>query len=217
MTARRILSLFLIFVFICLFGCAAPKSYVDPGFTRATYDDIMRRPEPYRITINVEFQRNGTHYPQVDSELLGHVERVIRGTGFALPATQDTSGELKVVVNNIADLGKAAAKGFGTGLTLGLAGSTVTDYYEMEASLTIDGRRAHRTGLKHALHSTIGLKDAPEGLEPMTPSAGFGKIVEQLLLNFISDIQKSGELSSLIRAPVLTSDRYALETVAVRQ
>jgi len=65
--------------------------------------------------------------------------------------------------------------------------------------LSINDKVIKRTGYKHALHSTVGLKDAPKGLEPMTPSAGFGKIVEQLILNFISDIQKSGELSLLFR------------------
>ena len=189
----------LIVIFFGLFGCATTKSYVDPGFSRASYDDITRRSEPYRIKITVEFQRNGKHLPQADSELMGHVERVVRGTGFAIPATQDTSGELKVVVNNVADMGKAAAKGLGTGLTFGLAGSTVTDYYEMEASLSLNDKVIKKTGYKHALHTTVGQKKAPQGLEPMTPSAAFGKIVEQLILNFINDIQKSPELSFLFR------------------
>ena len=189
----------LIVIFFGLFGCATTKSYVDPGFSRASYDDITRRSEPYRIKITVEFQRNGKHLPQADSELMGHVERVVRGTGFAIPATQDTSGELKVVVNNVADMGKAAAKGFGTGMTFGLAGSTVTDYYEMDASLSLNDKVIKKTGYKHALHTTVGQKKAPQGLEPMSPSAAFGKIVEQLILNFINDIQKSPELSFLFR------------------
>lgn len=178
-----------------IFGCATTKSYVDPEYGRATYDDINRRSEPYKLKIIAEFQRNGKHLPRVDNELIGHVERVIRGSGFAVPATQGISGELKVIVNNVADLGKAAAKGFGTGLTFGLAGSTVTDFYEMEATLSINNKVIKKTNYKHALHSTVGVKKAPEGLEPMTASAAFGKIVEQLILNFLQDIQKSGELS----------------------
>jgi hypothetical protein len=184
----------IVFVF-SMFGCTTTKSYVDPQYGRAGYDDISRRSEPYKLKIAVEFQRNGKHLKQVDSELMGHVERVIRGSGFAVPATQGTSGELKVIVNNVADLKKAAAKGFGTGLTLGLAGSTVTDYYEMEAVLSLNGKVIKKTDYKHALHSTVGVKKAPEGLEPMTPSAAFGKIVEQLILNFLKDVQSSGEVS----------------------
>ena len=107
----KLLFVFIVSLFIIsMFGCATTKSYVDPGYGRATYDDITRRSEPYKVKIIVEFQRNGKHIPQVDSELMGHVERVVRGTGFAVPATQDTSGELKVIVNNVAYLGKAAAK-----------------------------------------------------------------------------------------------------------
>ena len=199
-----------------IFGCATTKSYVDPGYGRATYDDIIRRSEPYRVKIFVEFQRNGKHLPQADSELIGHVERVVRGTGFAIPATQDTSGELIVVVNNIADLGKAAAKGIGTGLTFGLAESTVTDYYEMEVSLSLNDKVIKRTGYKHALHSTVGIKNAPEGLEPMTPSAAFGKVVEQLILNFINDIQKSGELSLLFRIRESSALTPLLQPIANR-
>jgi hypothetical protein len=176
------------------------KSYVAPEYGRATYADIARPSEPYRIKISVEFQRNGAHMPRVDKELMGHVDRVVRATGFAVPATQDASGELKVVVNNIADLGEAKRKGFGTGLTFGLAGTIVTDYYEMQASLSINDKVIRRAGYKHALHSTIGLKKAPEGLEPMKTSEAFGKVVEQLILNFINDIQKSGEIS--LRFPI---------------
>ena len=195
----KLLFVFVVILFIfSMFGCATTKSYVDPGYGRATYDDITRRSEPYKVKIIVEFQRNGKHIPQVDSELMGHVERVVRGTGFAVPATQDTSGELKVIVNNVADLGKAAVKGIGTGLTFGLAGSTVTDYYEMEATLSLNNKVINKTDYKHALHSTVGLKKPPEGLEPMTPSAAFGKVVEQLILNFLQDIQNSGELSWLL-------------------
>jgi len=202
----------LILVFSSLFGCAMTKSFVDPGYGRATYDDIIRRSEPYRVKIIVEFQRNGKHFPQVDSELMGHVERVVRGTGFIIPTTQGTSGELKVIVNNIADLGKAAAKGVGTGLTLGLVGSTITDYYEMESTLSLNDKVIKRTNYKHALHSTVGLKKAPEGLEPMTPSAAFGKVVEQLILNFLNDIQKSGELSLLFHIREIVFANITLAT-----
>lgn len=190
--------LFVFIVILSMFGCTTTKSYVDPQYGRATYDDINRRSDPYNLKIVVEFQRNGKHLPQFDSELMGHVERVIRGTGFAVPATQDTSGELKVIVNNIAELGEARAKGFGTGLTFGLVGSTVTDFYEMEAVLSLNDKVIKKNNYKHAIHSTVGLKEAPEGLEPMTPSAAFGKIVEQLILNFLQNIQNSEDLSLMM-------------------
>ena len=48
---------------------------------------------------------------------------------------------------------------------------------------------------KHALHTTIGNKRAPfENAEPMSPASAFGVIVEQVLLNFIQEMQQKGKL-----------------------
>lgn len=179
-------------------GCVSTKSYVDPAYGRATYNDITRKTDPYTWKIVVEFQRNGKHLPAIDSELMGHVERTVRASGMATPMPEGGMGQLKVMVNNVADMGTAGAKGFGTGLTLGLVGSTVSDNYEMEAELSMNGKVIRRSGYKHALHSTVGNASGPQGLEPMTPSAAFGRVVEQLMLNFLKDIQQSGDLSLVV-------------------
>lgn len=200
--------LMLVAALFVLPACVGQKSYVDPRYGRATYGDIIRRPEPYKLKIVVEFQRNGKHLPQVDKELMEHVERIVRGSGFAVPASESTAGELKVIVNNVGDVGKAAAKGFSTGLTLGLVGSTLTDNYEMEAILSIKGKVIKRTDYKHAIHTTVGRTSGPEGAEPMTVSAAFGKVVEQLILNFLNDVQRSGELSLLFYIPLGAQPSY---------
>jgi len=188
----------LIIVMSSLVGCVSIKSYVDPTYSRATYNDITRRADPYKWRIVVEFQRNGTHLPKADSELMGNVERVVRASGMAIPSPEGSSGQLKVVVNNIADMGTARAKGFGTGLTLGLVGSTISDYYEMEAELSMNGKIIRRSAYKHALHSTVGNASGPQGVEAMSPSASFSKVIEQLMLNFLKDLQQSGDLSSAL-------------------
>jgi hypothetical protein len=186
-------SLTILFIFT-VFGCAKTKSYVNTG-NRATYEDIMRRTDPYKVKIIAEFQRNGEHLPKVDAEVQGHVERVVRGSGFIIPASEDTAGELKVIINNVADVGKAAAKGLGTGMTFGLAGSAVIDHYEMEANLSLDGKAFAKNDYKHEIYTTVGVRKAPEGLEQMTLSAAFAKVVEQLLLDFLRDVQNSGQWS----------------------
>lgn len=127
--------------------------------------------------------------------MLGHVERVVRATGIAVPTADSGAPQLKVIVNNIADLGSASAKGVGTGLTFGLAGSVVSDYYEMQVVLTRGQKTISKDGYKHALHSTIGNASGPAGLDPTTPAAGFGKIVEQMLLNALKDLDADPELA----------------------
>jgi hypothetical protein len=69
---------------------------------------------------------------------------------------------LNVIINNIPVTDGAFAKGFATGFTFGLVGSTVTDGYlctvEYQAA---PGALKITKNTRHALHSTIGAKGAP--------------------------------------------------------
>jgi len=187
---------FLTAVVISLSGCISPKTYVDPSFSYASYSDIQPVEEKYETQILVEFQRNGEPFERANREVRGHVERTLRATGVITPSLEKSGISVKVVVNNVADMGKAAAKGIGTGLTFGAAGSLVTDYYEITIELTDSKGDKVAESYKHALHTTIGNKDAPfENVEATTPSDGFGTVLEQTLLNFIKDMQAQGLLT----------------------
>jgi len=181
-----------------LAGCVSTNSFVDPAYGRATYDDITRRTEPYKWRIVVEFQRNGAHLPEADSELMSNVERVLLASGIAIPSPEGGSGQIKVVVNNIAAIGSAGTKGFGTGLTFGLVGTTVSDYYEMEVELSVNGKVVRRSGYKHAIHTTLGNARGPQGVEAVSVPAALSKVLEQMMLNCLKDLQQSGELSSAL-------------------
>ncbi|TKB43736.1 membrane lipoprotein lipid attachment site-containing protein [Thalassotalea mangrovi] len=180
---------------LVLSGCISSKTYVDPSFAKASYDDIKPVVSKYNTNVMVEFQRNGDPLPAADNELRGHVERTLRASGVVIPSG-DSSFTLKVTVNNLADLGDAAAKGFGTGLTFGAAGSMVTDYYEINIEYTNSNGEILNKSYKHALHTTVGNKEAPfEDVVPTTPAAAFGTIVEQVLLNFIVEMQQNNLLT----------------------
>lgn len=176
-------------------GCMSPKSFVDPTYPKISYDQLAKRQSPLRLNVVVEFQRNGEPFPKADSTLRDNTERVLRGSGVIVPVSDRGEGEIRVVVNNIADRGAAAAKGFGTGLTLGLAGTTVTDAYEMSVAITANGKTVRRAAIKHALHTAIGNTTIPEGLETMPPQAAFERVLEQMILRVLHDIQGKGELS----------------------
>jgi len=124
--------IFVVFVSFSVVACVSTKTYVDPNFSGATYDDVNSVDEKYNARILIEFQRNGKLFERANKEVRGHVERTLRATGIIVPTTEDSPISLKVTVNNVADIGEAAAKGFGTGLTFGAAGSLVTDYYEIQ-------------------------------------------------------------------------------------
>jgi hypothetical protein len=184
-------------VILGLVGCASPKSFVDPSFPKVGYGELKKQSSPLHLKLNVEFQRNGEHMSKVDKTLQTNAETVLNKTGLVIPSADGTDGEIKVVVNNIADLAKARALGFRTGLTFGLAGTTVTDAYEMSITITAKGKTISRSGIKHELHTAIGKTTLPADLEIMTPDAAFEKVFEQMLLRALQDMQKTGELSLL--------------------
>jgi hypothetical protein len=186
-----------------LTGCISSKSFVDPSVPKLSYDDLTKKSEPLKLKLSVEFQRNGVPYPRADSTLKDNTERILRGTGVITPAESQTVGEIKVTVNNIADTGSAAAKGVGTGLTFGLAGSTVMDAYEMTISITANGKTINRTAIKHALYTAIGNTSLPPGIETVPPNVAFGRVLEQMILRALQDMQATGELTySILPQPL---------------
>jgi hypothetical protein len=198
MTSNR--ALFIIATGIAVFvlsGCISPRSFVDPTYPKVTYEELKKRDQQLRLKVVAEFQRNGQHFPKVDPALRDNVERVLRGSGLIVPAENGPDGEIKVIMNNIADTGAAAVKGAGSGLTLGLVGTTVTDNYEMDVIITANGKTVRRSQIKHALHTAIGNTTIPESLETMPPNTAFERVLEQSLLRVLKEMQQSGELSWL--------------------
>jgi hypothetical protein len=195
MTFRPLVAMFV--ACLALTGCISSKSFVDPSFPKVAYEDVKKRSEPLKLKLSVEFQRNGQPFPRADTTLRDNAERVLRGSGVITPVAAQEDGEMTLVVNNIADRGAAGAKGFGTGLTFGLVGTTVTDAYEMSVTITVKGKTVTRTAIKHAIHTGIGNTTIPDGLEIVPLNVAFGRVVEQMLLRSLQDIQQNGELTWL--------------------
>lgn len=179
-----------------LSACVTTRSYVDPQFHRASYDQIQRLAQPVPVRVDAQFERNGEAYPAIDSQLSAVVERTLRATGVFTPSSNPTGGAvINVVANNIADMGAARAKGFGTGLTFGAAGSVVPDFYDFTFTYRDTNGKEHKNSYHHALYSTIGHASAPVNATPTTPALGFEKIVEDVTLNFVKDLQDQAALA----------------------
>jgi len=176
---------------VSLSGCISVKSYVDPQYADISYTDVVI-PQGTKIDLTTEFYRDGKAHKGGAKELAKIANKVFEKAGI----TQASDGtKLKVSANNIADMGEAVGKGIGTGLTLGLAGSTVTDGYEFTFELQDDQGTTTKT-YAHALHSTIGNADAPiEGVEAMTPVAGFEAVFEDVLLSFLKDMNSENRIA----------------------
>jgi hypothetical protein len=182
---------------LSLTGCLSVKSYVDPELRKVEYADLLVRSERRPVSVAVQFERNG----ELKSSVNGHVqERVVKilesSKLFSKVTTGDGQGldRLQLVLNNVADVDGAVGKGVKTGVTFGAAGSLVTDTYVLKATFLQSGKVAVEKTYRHALHSTIGNAEGPPNLRPMGTQEAFDKVLEDLMLNLILDLQREERL-----------------------
>ncbi len=193
MIIKNVMTIGLIGLFVG--GCVSSKSYVDPKYSDTSYTKIRKVEKQYDVKIEIEFQRNGKHLAAVDNELRSNVERVFRASGVVVPSATESNISIKITCNNIADIAAARAKGFGTGLTFGTAGTAVTDFY----NITIEFRKGDEVVVKsydHALYTTIGNKAPPvQGVEPTSAGNAFSGVLEDVILQFLKDMQDKNILT----------------------
>lgn len=174
---------------LLLAGCVSTETFLDPAASPLAYSEIRKSAAPPRLRVTAEFQRNGTPRPDVDGTLRIHAMQALARSGAMLPVVDGGEGEIRIVVNNVADLGDAVGRGVLTGVTLGLAGTTLVDRYEASATVTWRGKTFHATA-RQALHTTIGRVDLPAGAQTLASDAGFARVVEQLTLRLLRDLQR---------------------------
>jgi hypothetical protein len=178
-------------------GCIAAKSYVDPQFRTASYMNIEPVAKPKPLVVESTFQSNGKESKQLRQAVRSRVTKVLHGSKLfyeADAAEKAQAAHLKIVVNNVGDVGAAFGKGFATGLTFGIVGSKVVDGYVMTATYTAPAGTPATKTYKHAIHTTVGLKSAPAGMERVPLQVAFDQVVEDMLLNFLRDMQKENAL-----------------------
>lgn len=180
--------------FICFTGKAfSQKSYVDPLFHKANYEAIHKLSATLPVKVIIEFQRNGEPLPVANQVLRDNVERTLTSAGVFKPTTEpNTLVTISVTGNNIADLAAARKKGFKTGLTFGGAGSMVDDNYEFLCVYNDGSGKEQKYTYQHAIHTWVGRKKPQTDLEPTTPTDAFSRVVEDVILNFIKDLQDEG-------------------------
>lgn len=180
----------------CLSGCLTTKSYIDPALPVLAKSDLPTVRQPRPVSVLFEFRTKNNANARATSALQGRVISAVAQSGVfgQVSSTMGPAGSglLKVIIDNEADTGDAVAKGFATGLTLGLAGSVVTDNYICTASYSYSGRSVETT-VRHSLHSTVGAHSALPGMAPMQTADAINQVVDQLVWHALKqlDAQKA--------------------------
>lgn len=187
MNTKHLIATICLLLLLSTTGCIIPKGYIDPTFRTASYQDVNPKKSPVPVRVEYTFLTNDSPSPRATQILEKKANRVLESTKVFRP-DPNAKATLKIQMANIADMGKAFTKGFGTGLTFGLVGSSVVDRYVMKVEFRSADEVFDRS-YDHALHSTIGIKSAPKGMQPVSYADAFDQIVEDLLLRYLVDYQ----------------------------
>ena len=195
--SRRIALTGLLSSAAALAGCFTPQAYLDPAAPMLSYDELPKPAKPLKLTLKSQFERNGQALPAADPPLRATTLKVLRESGVVEPVESEAEGEIDVKVNNIVDMGEAVGKGFGTSLTFGLVGSTVTERYEMDVKIqTRTGNYSRSKEPGHFL-AAIGNASRPDGVAIISPGAAFERTVEQMLLKSLKEFDPNANLASV--------------------
>lgn len=175
-----------------LAGCLSTRSYVDPKLHDLAWSAVRAPAQMHGVELGIEFYRNGERYPRADQAARGAVERALQKSGV-VAMQADAPARILVKVDNIANIGEAMRKGFGTGLTFGAKGSAITDGYEITIRFEHDGKVVEKR-YQHALHTTVGNADPVTPATPMTPVQAFDQVIEDAMIHFLRDAQDDGML-----------------------
>ena len=181
-----------------LSGCLSTRSYVDPKLHDLNWSAVKAPAQAHAVGLDVEFFRNGERFARADKDARGAVERALQKSGVVTLQAGGTPARIRIKLNNIANVGEAVKKGFGTGLTFGAKGTSVTDGYEITVRYEHAGTALEKT-YQHALHTTIGNAEPVTPATPMAPVQAFDQIVEDAVIHFLRDAQSDGVL--VVRTP----------------
>jgi len=176
-----------------LTGCVSMKPYVGAGVRDVPASEYVKPDPSHAVQVLFDFQTKGVDNARVTAGMKQHVFDQIAASRLfdKVDEAPVPGGALLIVtVNNVALDDHAFAKGFATGLTLGLAGTVAGDGYIATAQYTPPGTtQAITKEVHHAIYTTIGNHDAPPNAEPAaTVAEAVSKMLHQSVSNLLNDV-----------------------------
>lgn len=191
--SRTVLRLSAVLAVVSTSACISPSFYVDRSLGDVPPAQVRKIASPKPVQLLFDFQSKGAS----NTRATDFTKAMALSTAQASPLFSSVSTDpvpngaiLSVTINNVALTDDAASKGFMTGLTLGAAGSVVTDGYTCTVDY-VSGPNAPKisTTTKHALHTVIGNTDAPQNADKaVNVNEAVQTIVRQLVARGVNDL-----------------------------
>jgi len=179
--------------------------YVDKGLPDLTPDQIVHVANPQPVQLLFQLQTKERPNSKGTTFLKAKVLEAVKNSGLFTDVTDGpaTNGAvLSITIDNIPEA-NAGSKGFGTGLTFGLVGTVVTDYYVCTVEyLPPSGVGKITKTANHSLHSTIGLKSAPlDGIKAKNVEEGVFIMTRQIVSHALNSLGEDPAFSGTPAQP----------------
>jgi uncharacterized protein YifE (UPF0438 family) len=172
-------------------GCAS--HYLDRNTKEIPVAQYKKPAQPKPVQLVFEFQTKGTLNTRATDYLKAQVLEQVQATQLFAPVEDKAvagGALLSITLNNVPLDDSAFSKGFVTGLTFGLAGSTVSDGYVCTVKYLGEGQSEPITKMaRHAIHTTMGASAAPEnGVKVDNIEIGIRTMTRQVISNALNDL-----------------------------
>lgn len=172
-------------------GCAT--HYVDTALKDLPPEQVVKVKDPKPVQLLFEFQTKGATNARATESLKDKTTELVKKSGLfsQVVSTPAPGGAiLSVVINNVPLTDDAYSKGFVTGLTFGLAGSTVTDGYICTVDYLPGGDAPKiSASVRHAIHTTMGAEGTPAGaVKSESISDAVDTMVRQVVSNGLNAV-----------------------------
>ncbi|UDF36229.1 UNVERIFIED_ORG: hypothetical protein LHJ69_03930 [Shinella sp. XGS7] len=176
-------------------GCAS--HYVDGSVREVAAADYQKRAQAQPVQLLFEFQTKGVTNAAATNLLKKRISDQVQASGLFTEVSEapvKDGATLSIVLNNVPMSDDVFSKGFMTGLTLGLAGSQVSDGYICTASYRGGADLpAIVSKARHAIHTTMGAAAQPGNAQK---AASIDEAVTQMSRQVLSQV-----LNDLSRDP----------------
>lgn len=205
--AQRLRALWVAALVLLFTAGCMPTMYVDNGLPAVPAEAMPKSAQRVPVQLLFEFHTKGTLNARATDALKADVTKIVSDSGLFTSVSAEPvagGGVLQLVLDNvpITDQGDAAAKGFVTGLTFGLAGSSVSDGYVCTADYLTPANTRIKRETRHAIHSTIGAKSAPpNSTKAKNPDAAVRTMTAQIVSNALKAVAEDPLFSATAVSP----------------
>ena len=175
---------------------ACISTYVDNGGPQVDYKDISKSRAPIAVKLEATGSANGKEN-ETSTKRVKELSRqtLINSQVFTIADDNSTNAKIKIKFDERFSGGGAFAKGFLTGFTFGLIGTTSSADMVMDISLELPGKPEIAKQYTQKIYITAGLTaGTPDNSTKVENAAAYDEVIKKLILAYIRDLQSGGAI-----------------------